>query len=128
MQTRWEGRNVDLELLSMKIIEFLERKNFDVVNQVSEKTIEIVSSYSEGDTYVSFVIRIEGDSNDFKVDLKGPESERIRFFSPFLEMVGMGFLFSKKVKVFDLCQKLEDEFWVFLDEIVPSISGSGSGS
>lgn len=121
METRWIEKNVDLELLSVKIEGFLRERGFET-RAGKRDGIEILAVNVDEGAHVR--VLVEGDSTDFKVAFDSPADKRPIYVSSLLDTFGFGFLLKKKVKVFDFCQKLEEDFWVFLDRVVEEIAGS----
>ncbi|MEM2146419.1 MAG: hypothetical protein QW279_13740, partial [Candidatus Jordarchaeaceae archaeon] len=70
-------------------------------------------------------VKILGKPNDFSVEISAcNEMPNALSLFPLLEKLGLGFLILKKVRSEELLNKLESEFWVFLNNIIEKLSGS----
>lgn len=132
MERRWVGRNVDLELLTNSVIDFLKMMDFEIVKGKTPSGYAIFASDSphfKMNGYVS--ITIDGKPEDFavKLELQGDKKKRERFFSPILmTMFGAGFLLSKKFQSEDAWFKLRQEFSKSLENILAQLTNSSNPS
>jgi len=126
MKERWIGRDVDLNLLSQRIQRFLEAKNFLTrLDKPGENEIEIFAMPSDRGEGKVVAIKVYGGSNDFAVEFVGGQDSRtLRLFGPILTFFGGGFLLLPHLKLREFFEKLEGEFWPFLEESVIGLTGS----
>jgi hypothetical protein len=127
MQRRWTGRNVDLNLLSASLEDFL--KSRQVVTQklesAGEHMILLQSKYSTVKLKEPVSVRIAGEPDDFIVDLKASElvtrSIRIGMLT---KPIGGGYYLLRSLKLQEELEKLEKEFWIFVEDKVAQLSQS----
>jgi len=122
MSQRWVGRNVNLDSLSRYIERFLEDRNFKTRKRglAGGFIVEGVSRQQRG-LLVKVVVRILGDPNDFSVELGRDERAHTRLynvFGPFMTLFGGGFILARNLKRQDILDRLETEFFVFVEEKV----------
>ena len=129
MQTRWLERNADLKKLYEKIEYFFRRRNFAVKKEISNNSYHLFAMLEKEELKRTIIVTvtITGQPNDFTVDFMCPSlSERrkrlLRLFSPFLLMIGGGIFILQDFKIMDFLEKLEDEFWFFMDKAVDEVS------
>lgn len=122
MSKRWVGRNLDLGSLSRYIEDFLEDKGFETgKRELSGGYIVEGVSWQQRDLLVKVVVRISGNPNDFSVELGGDEGTHTRLynvFGPLMTLFGGGFLLSRNLKKREILDRLEREFFVFVEEKV----------
>jgi len=128
MERRWVAKNVDLELLTNSIVDFLKTLDFEIVSGETASEYAIFagdSPHFQIDGYVS--VTIQGKPEDFtvKMELNKGEKKRSLFIPPLLmTMIGAGFLLSRRFKSEEAWLKLEKEFWRRLENIVVQLSDS----
>jgi len=132
MERRWIAKNVDLELLTNSIVDFLKMMDFEIVKGETTSGYAIFAGNSQHfqiDGYVSVVV--QGKPEDFTVELElhGRERKGERFLSPLLmTMFGGGLLLSKRFKSEDAWLKLKREFWRYLENILVQLTNSSNPS
>jgi hypothetical protein len=127
MKQRWENRNVNLASLIGCIKHFFEEKQLMVVEKKLKNgsCIEVfsLSKSLPGRLWVEIL----GTPNDFTIEISaGGQIPSIVCLFPFLERLGLGFLVLQKIKSEELLNKLEPEFWVFVNTIIERLSQSGT--
>jgi len=128
MERRWIDQNVDSELLTNSIVDFLKTLDFEIVKEETKygyATFANNSPYFPIDGYV--FITIQGKPEDFivKMELHKDEKRRSLFISPLLlTMIGAGFLLSKRFRSEEAWSKLEKKFWRHLENILVQLTNS----
>jgi hypothetical protein len=126
MQCQWINKNVDLNLLSKRVQKFLENKNFRTeINEMKNGFVVIgVLRETDGSTN-SVRIEIHGSQNKFLVKFKAGEDKRVlSTLSPIASFIGLGFYVQRKMKQMNFYDKIEEDFWTFMDETVASLESS----
>ena len=126
LQTRWVGKNVDLNILGECVRNFFVGKGFSTTEVKTEEGIEILCTYGKGNRGRCVKIAVKGSPDDFSVNFETPigDERPLKFFSPFLTLTGLGLFWSKKIKVYEFYKGLEEEFWTYLDKVVSEITVS----
>jgi hypothetical protein len=126
MNRPYQGRNVDLSLLSQWIERFFKRKEFRVKKETEEETFRIVARA----TYVheivdTITVSVSGNSNDFVVKLYiGTRSEVLMKIGQLASLFGLGVLFLRGIKSYEAEETLQREFWVFVEEKIDFLTNS----
>ena len=119
LQTRWLNKNVDLEGLSKRIEEFYKSKGFEVLVEGSKDAFRVVGVLRVGDKLRSSYVGINGNPNDFTVEFSGGQMGRFsQFLSPLITMFGGGVLILERLRSQEFYEKLETEFWAFVEHVV----------
>ena len=128
MFARWIERNVDLLMLCESIIKFFERKRLKVVREHVENGCSIVVMPRRVlGLREEIVISITGNANDFEVRLvAGDKSRSLRNLGTITSLFGGGFFALEGLKSLEAIEKLEKEFWLFMDEAVGYLTGSAN--
>ena len=128
MQKRWVGKNVDLISLCKSIKAFFEASNLRTRKDDSADGYSILGVQQRGGRRIEVVVRILGDSNDFIVEFEGGERARRSVMLGFMTtMFGGGSLLLRGQKLKEELEKLENEFWVHMEEAVTRLVDSGRG-
>lgn len=127
MQKQWVGKNVDLGLLSRCVEDFFEKKGFKTVKEESagEYKISLVSRGSGDGLARGIYLRILGDPNDFVLELgiKGRADSLVKW-ELMATMLGAGRFLVRSLELQEVLEKLEREFWVYVEEVVTRLVGS----
>jgi len=130
MEGRWINKNVDLELLTNSIVDFLRMLDFEIMSGEVASEYAIFAGNSPNFKIGGYVsVTIQGKPEDFKVkfELHTGEKKRSFFMSPLLmSMFGAGFLLSKRLKSEEAWLKLEKEFWRGLEKILVQLTNSSN--
>jgi hypothetical protein len=124
LQTRWINKDVDLERLSKRIEEFYQSKGFEVLVEHPKDAFKVVGMLRIGEKSRFSYVSISGNPNDFKVEFSGGQMGRTRFFVPLITMFGGGFLILDRLRAQEFYDKLETEFWVFVERAVDEATKS----
>ena len=119
MQTRWVGKNVDLEELSRHVSQFLKDEGFEIAVENAENSHRIMGFLRVGDKKRGVWINVSGAPNDVLVDfLSNKEGKLSLLAGPLVTMFGGGVFVLDRLKRQEFYEKLEAEFWLFLEEII----------
>jgi hypothetical protein len=126
MQRRWTGKNVDLALLSECVEDFFEDRGFLTEKDESAGEYTIlwapprVRSMRDAMT-----VRVFGKPDDFVVEIIASERTRgsIRL-GMLTKMFGGGYLVVRGLRAKEALEKIEREFWAYLEEKVAQLAGS----
>jgi len=126
MQRRWTGKNVDLALLSECVEVFFKDRGY--LTQKKESAGEYTILWAPprfGITRDAMVVRVFGKPNDFVLEIVASERTRgsIRL-GMLTKMFGGGYLVLKGLRAKEALEKLEREFWVYVEEKLAHLAGS----
>lgn len=131
MQKRWRGKNVNLDQLSDSIEDFFKSRSLvpRKAETAGERTISWFPGYRGARLKEPVTVRITGKTDDFTIDLKASEltADSIRagvLTRPF----GGGYFLLNAVKLKEDLERLENEFWIFIEEKIDQLTGSGRQS
>ena len=129
MKYQWIGKKVDLQVLVKKVELFLRARKFKTKLDDSSDLKVISGVLREKDQVRNVVVKISGNPDDFVVDFsaRGHFPSIIKI-SSLLSLLGGGVFVLKSQMEVEFYQKLEREFWNYLDEVVPSSSNSAGSS
>lgn len=119
MKYRWLNKNIDISSIEDAAKAFLELKGFKtfVAEDRHLKKIVGVARNEEGPKKV--IVSIEGSSIDFAVDFLASETSQLMSrFSPVLNFLGGGALTLRGLKQKEFYEKIENEFWTYLEEFI----------
>lgn len=127
MEYRWIGKNVDLNLLANGIQNFLKSNG---LKDVSKSSLNGNGYVISGILYVDdlrerVIVKVLGSPDDFSVIFQGfneSTSQNI-LFSLLASFFGGGVFIVRKMKLRDLLERFERDFWVFVEK---AIADSGS--
>lgn len=118
MEDRWKGKNVNLSILTDSIRQFfVEKRHISSINKSNGQYRIVVHPKAFYDIVEDISVNIDGQPNDFSV--KFVTSSRSRSFvilGALATIFGGGFLTLKGLKSREALEKLEKEFWVYVDE------------
>lgn len=125
MQFEWLGKNVDLDLLCKHIECFFETKGFKIhteknINEWVVVGVKVESNFMRR----TITVKVKGDPLDFVVDFIPLERYKLSIFELLANWIGLGALTLRRLKNAEFYQKLEEEFWVYLDEKIPNLFNS----
>ena len=128
MQRRWIKKNVDLALLSERIENFFRDKGFKIAKDWSASKYTVSAKPQQGVRILGRVIvRILGDSNDFLIEFSTSGHSRSAVKLGFLTtMFGGGSLILRGLKSQEALEKLEKDFWIYIEEAIARLIDSTS--
>jgi len=126
MQRLWVGRNIDLALLSERIENFFKDKRFKTRKDWSAPECVISAKPRHGVGILGRVIvRVLGNSNDFVIELSASDHSRSAVKLGFItSMFGGGSLVLRGLKSQEELEKLEKDFWIYMEEAVTHLINS----
>ena len=120
MEDRWVNKNVDLSLIANRLVEFFKKRKFVSSQENSEGGHHIIvlpSPYH--DILEEIHVYIRGQPNDFTVKfVSGSHSRAMVRHGILTTFLGGGRLTLKGLKSEEELEKIEKEFWVYLDEVI----------
>jgi len=126
MQRRWVGKNIDLALLGKRIENFFKDKGFKIAKDwpASEYTFSVRPQHGVG-ILGGVTVRIIGDSSDFLIDFSTSERSRSAVKLGFITtMFGGGSLILRGLKSQEALEKLEKDFWIYIEEAMTRLINS----
>jgi len=120
VEKRWVKRNVDLELLSEFLADFLAKRGFKarVKKQVMGFRVLALPSFPHG-ILEEVTLVIEGDRNDFAVKfVSGKLSHSFVKYGFLTTIFGGGSFLLRGLKSEEMLEKLETEFWAHLEKMI----------
>jgi len=127
MQKRWTGKSVDLDLLYHCVDDFFTNQKLLTEKSESsgERTLILRSKHAARKFGEPISLRITGNSDDFTVDLKASElAARTVRAGMLTKSLGGGYLLLKGLKLQEELEKLEKEFWIYVEDKVAQLTGS----
>jgi len=130
MEDSWISKNIDLAMLSNRLVQFFEERNFRTFQEKSEKKYHIVVAPRRfHDILEEIHVYINGQSDEFKVKFDaGARSRKLVRTGILTTVFGGGRLTLKGLKSQEALEKLEKEFWVYIDKVIWSLDGCLSDS
>jgi hypothetical protein len=124
MNDRFVGRNVDLRLLTERLILFFLKGNSTVVKRKVAEGWEIIVNLPPRERIVDRIaVSVTGSCEDFSVKfIAGSHSRMYKWVGQLTTMFGGGIVFSKGFESELALEKLERNFWVCVDETVESLA------
>lgn len=113
---RFQNRNVDLSLLSERIKHFFEFKGLkaSIVKQSDGFLILVRKSFSE-----RINVRLRGNSDDLLIELATEEgSDALIMLGGLTTIFGGGSFFLRGIRSKELLEKLEGDFFKYIEEIL----------
>jgi len=117
MEDRWKGKNVNLSILTDSIRQFfVEKRHISSINKSNGQYRIVVHPKAFYDIE-DISVNIDGQPNDFSVKfVTSSRSRSFVIFGALATIFGGGFLTLKGLKSREALEKLEKEFWVYVDE------------
>lgn len=126
MQSRRVEKNVDLKLLREHIESFFKDRGFKIAEERSESKYEISARPQHGVGILgSVIVRVLGDSNDFLIEFSTSRHSRSAVkLGLMTTMFGGGSLVLRGLKSREALEKLEKDFWIYVDEAITRLINS----
>ncbi len=126
MQSQWIGKNVDLKLLSECIEDFFKDKGFKTrKDKTAGKYTILWTSQRARKMRDAMAASVFGTPNDFVVEILASERTRGSIRLGMLTTAfGGGYLALRGLKAKEVLEKLEREFWIYIEEEVTHLTGS----
>lgn len=121
---RYTGRTADLALLSQWVQRFFQKRDFRTTLETEDGAFRCIAR----PTYVheivdTITVSISGSPEDFKVGFYiGARSEVLMKIGQLASLFGLGVLFLRGVRSEEAGDRLEKDFWVFIEEKIDFIA------
>lgn len=126
MRDRWVGKNVNLEVLVELLKQFFEEKRFKVVIEKQSTNYRIFAFPTTKHSICDpLEIVVRGEPNDFMVEfgVAAAHTKTITILGGLTYLLGGGYFLRKGLKSQEEINKLERDFWNFIDMKLPSLEG-----
>ncbi|MCD6469797.1 hypothetical protein J7L29_03245 [Candidatus Bathyarchaeota archaeon] len=116
IRKNWKNQNIDLYMLTHKIIKMLEKDDFNIIVFQREGGYEIFAEDSPNYRMNGTLhVEINGEPNDFSINLKIERERRFNFPLLLTTMFGGGYFLLKHLKsnevnisfIKNLCEKID---------------------
>jgi len=113
-------RNVDLNLLTVRLGDFFKERDFEVIGEKTPTNYQILAKNSSSFRLLGFVnVTIEGKPENFVIKLELCEKrKRYGKYAFLLNMFGGGYSVLQEAKSDEAWMKLEKEFWQYVENLV----------
>lgn len=120
MKSRYKGKNVDLSLLSERMVQFFNEREFTTsLRKEGEKHVIIATPKFFHRIAENITVEVAGRADDFTVIFDaGSHSRAYVILGNILTLLGGGFFVLKGIKSLEEIEKLERAFWVYVDETI----------
>jgi len=120
MKDSWKGKNINLSLLTDRIMQFFILKGFKVSLKKKKGKYSIIAipqRFHEITEKVS--VNVLGESDNFTIEfVAGSFSRALVLHAPFLSLILGGYLVKKGITSLEKLEALEKEFWSYVDETI----------
>jgi len=126
MQRQWTGKNVNLALLSEYVEDFFKDRGFSTEKDESAGEYTILWAPPRvRNMRDAMTAKVFGNPNDFVVEIIASERTRgsIRL-GMLTQLFGGGYLVLRGLKAKETLEKIEKEFWAYVEEKVVHLAGS----
>jgi hypothetical protein len=115
----YEGRDIDLKAVKESVENFLHSKGFTFNSNEIDDKVRIEGFCPIESSHKVFVrVTLEKRGDKFIIDFETPiEKDPLLRLPGFLTMCGLGFIFRKKAELYDFYERLELEFWRYIDGV-----------
>ncbi len=126
MRDSWKGKNVNLSVLSERIACFFESKKFATsLQRKNSEFIIVAAPQSFHGISEKIIVSISGNPDDFSINfIGGSRSRSLILHGSFLSLIGGGFFVLKGLKSLEEIEKLEEQFWIYVDQLIWYLTNS----
>lgn len=127
MQNHWTERNVNLSLLVSSIEDFFRGKGFNTGKEGSldENRIHVKPSLRKDTAIEPTMVIVKGNPNNFMVEFTKTKDDQSSIKSSLATtMFGGGFFLLNRLKSQEILEKLEKEFWGYVENAVIRLTNS----
>lgn len=131
MQKSWTGKNLDLDLLSNSVEDFFKDRGFLTrkIESAGERTILWAPERVGINLKESLRVTILGEPNSFSIELLASElTKRSIRLGILTKPIGGGYFLLKSLKLREALEKIEHEFWTYVEDRVADLAGSAKQS
>jgi hypothetical protein len=119
MRTKWLNKHVELSGVCCAVKEFFKERAFFTEEYSLKDGFRVVAFMSDDGSFPFATVEVHHEVAAIVVDyLPWGQSRRVSltsFFAPVLTLFGGGILVARDLKKNELMEKIEKEFWDFLD-------------
>jgi len=130
MEKKFVQRNVNLLFLTDYLMAFFSREGLEAKKLRVEEGFKIVvkPSYSR-DMYEAVIVYILGKPNDFTIKfVTGELSRSLVKWGRLTRLIGGGSFLLRGLKSQDVLEKLEKDFWMYVNEKIDYLLGSAKST
>jgi hypothetical protein len=126
VQNHWSERNVNLSLFVSCIEGFFQAKGFNTQREdlTNEYHIHVKSSLQRAVIVRPIMVIVKGTSDIFMVEFLSEDDNSSMRPSLAITMFGGGSLLLSRLKSQEAIEKLEKEFWVYVENAVIRLTNS----
>jgi len=126
MEKKYVGSNVDLHLLVENLMTFFKDLGFATRKEETDKAYKIVATPGHGhDIRESVRVYTLGKPDNFSIKfVAGARSSAMVKWGSLTTLFGGGILLLRGLKSQDALEKLEKDFWMFVNEELDRLAGS----
>ena len=127
MQRSWTGLNVNLDSLSDSVEDFFRNRGLSpqLTETADERTIICYLGPMGIRINDPMSVRIIGKSSDFTIDVEASElMDRSIHVGILTKLFGGGYFLLRAVKLREELEKLEKEFWIYIEEKIAQLAES----
>jgi len=120
MQKTWTNQNINIQTLTKRITEYLEKEEFDLTVYKENEGYSIIAANSpKHEIEGGITIRIFGEPNNFLIKIENKKEKSGYKIPPLLAtMFGAGYLFLKSLKSEENYIEFTREFWRNVNKIL----------
>jgi hypothetical protein len=124
MQMRRTGKNIELKLLSKYIEDFFKDRGFKIRKDVSAEGYLILGRHQRDlRIYGEVSVRVIGNQDDFVIEfLTSKHASSAVKLGSITSIFGGGSLILWGLKSQEALEKLEKEFWVYIEEAITRLT------
>ena len=131
MERKWYMKNVDLNLLTVRLGDFFKERDFEVIGEKTPTNYQVLAKNSSSFRLLGFVnVTIEGKPDDFVIKLELCEKKKrySRYGSLLLNMFGGGYFLVREAESDEAWMKLEKEFWQYVETLILNLTNTAKSS
>jgi len=131
MERKWDMKNVDLDLLTVRIGDFFKERDFEVIGEKTPGNYQVLAKNSPSFRLLGFVnVTIEGKPEDFVTKLELVENRKRygKYSSFLLRMIVGGYFILQEVESDEVWMRLEKEFWQYVENVVLHLTNTAKSS
>jgi len=127
MKYQWVNKNVDLSSLRKGIERYFKARKFRVRSSQLEGAFEVFALKRVNHIIRKVKVRLYGTPNNFTIEfLAGKQINSIQKANMSLELFGGGIFILKAYEALEFYQKLERDFWKYMEILVAELVNSGA--
>jgi hypothetical protein len=117
MRSRYPGKGYKLNDLRSHVVRFFEMKNLVVSTEEKDSQTVVHAKTPLGTKILDVCLELDNDGS-LLVTFYSPEGSLLIRSSPFPSMIGGGFLTLSRLKMTEIVERLEREFWETVDRFM----------